>query len=488
MTLAIHQNMHIPAFQPVEEPQQDTLIKRVWTAVVDFFKAVAEKIKMAAAAVWAFVVRVWTVIIDFFKAVVEKIKMAAEAIWTFIKTSLCGGINPQEGFVEEPGVIVAEPGAVEPAPPAAVVHVPRPIPMSDIPAHILQSLEINPAALARRPKPFDPAPIIHIANNTVPIIHADQIIQHFNQQFARLGEDAILYNDQGNDITVARARDSIQTQYLNYIRDNMGVGGYSKSVAENFELFLKAIIFELRKAEVPVEKKQEALKNLASAAEHCVPRRHEQAFKIYRTLSNQMETLEDIVLQYVQQTKEDLFYNFYSLSREPVQTLNYIRATVGQELGLDCNEVHLNDPHINLNDASSPENRWEKHRTPAQFRNVFNRIYTPVNLLSIMKNFLNQRIAQDNDFTREVSAFIDNELQRHQRAGDLTKAEMDNLPAPYQFDLFDNEGNENKTNPYHLTDEGIRFLMVHFGMLRTDVPNIHLVRAQPAAPVAVAVA
>jgi hypothetical protein len=369
------------------------------------------------------------------------------------------------------------PQAQRAAPPVENPNAPRILPLEEMPPSILNSLGIDRRSLAWIPAPFDPTIIAHIAANTQPVIEATQIIEHFDEHFSHLGEWAVLYNDEGLRVTVAQARRDIQNQYLDGIKAGRRAGaGYHKEVAENIELFLKGIIFELRKEDVSLEKKQTALKELASAARHCPPRRHEQALKIYRTLSNQMETLEAIVFQLNQAIKEDLFYDYYSLTREPVMTLNYIRSQVGTELGLDCHPVNLNDPYISLNDARSPQNRTFKHTTPAEFRRIFNEIYTPANVLSIMKQRLNERIAQNNDFAAMISAFIDQEITAHQRNGALTQAAVDKLPAPYQFDLFNEDGTKNP-NAYHLTNEGVRFLLVHFGILSSSVPNGHLVPA-----------
>lgn len=343
---------------------------------------------------------------------------------------------------------------------------------SDVPDD--PKLFINRNNLKKAPQYGNPEIINYIANETKPLIETYQIIIHFNQVFAAKNNWDYLFTDQDRHYTVGDARNQIQREYLNYIQDNKhGTSVYASLVAGSLEIYLKGIIFALRNTEMPREEKAAVLIDLASAASHCPPRRHEEALKIYRKLSNQMETLEEIILQYIQQAKEDLFLNYYSLSREPVQTLNFIRSVVGKDLGLDTNPVNVQDVHILIHDARSPDNPHFNHNTAKAFKMVFNRIYTPNTIMELMKNALNARINRDNSFTTNVTAFIAQEIiQKAVKAGILTQREQDLLPAPYQNDY-------NQPNPYHLTDAGVKLLLVHFGILNTNVPNDHLYRVEP---------
>ncbi len=358
--------------------------------------------------------------------------------------------------------------------------------LGDVPAHVFQGLSINQRKINERPEPLDPELIRHVAENSTPPVQIRQLLTEFDRVCNEIGvtNNQVLYQDQGRPITRRGAREALERNYIGFVEQNMNrarAGGqdYHPLAAADIDVFLKGIIIELRKPEVSIEKKRVAIENLASAAEHCPPRRHTEAMKVYRVLSNQMETIDEILKQYIQATKEDLFVNYYSLARESVMTLNYIRRTVGQQLGLDINPVNLQDIYISMHDARSPENRNARHETAAQFTGVFNRLYTPQNVLFNMKNFLNERIANDADFARAVSQFIDNELTAHENAGRLTAADTANLPMPYQYDIGHRDADGN-INAYQLTDEGVRFLLVHFEHLNSTTPNAHLVRAQAA--------
>lgn len=359
---------------------------------------------------------------------------------------------------------------------------------TDIPAEVYQGLTVNAAKIAETPQRLDPALIQHIADNANPRIQINELLVQFDRicDLVGVGDNDVLYQDQGMEITRANARRSLETNYLDMVRDNAASGTqYYRNIAADIDIALKGIIFGLRapddgSAEAPdiIAKKRTAIENLCSASEHCVPRRHTEAFKVYRVLSNQMDTLEEIIKQYIQETKEDLFINYYSLSTQSGHTLNYIRRAVGNEFGLDTSPTNLQDPYIEMggNNARSPENRFQAHTQPEQFRNVFQRIYTPANILFNMKNFLNGRIASDAGFARDISQFIDNEIGAHERAGRLTPADTADMPMPYQYDAFGADA----ARAMQLTDAGIKFLMVHFQHLNSATPNGHLVRAAAA--------
>lgn len=356
---------------------------------------------------------------------------------------------------------------------------------SDIPVEVSQGLSVNQTKLTETPQRLDPALIQHIANNANPPIQIGELLVQFDRicDLVGVGVNDILYQDQGTQITRADARRSLERNYLDLVNAQRNSGTpYYRNVAADIDTALKGVIFALRAPanaaeETPdiIAKKRTAIENLCSASEHCVPRRHTEAFKVYRVLNNQAETLEEIVKQYIQETKEDLFINFYSLSTQSGHTLNYIRRAVGAEFGLDTSPINLQDPYIEMGGANarSPENRFDAHRQPEQFRNVFHRIYTPANILFNMKNFLNGRIASDAAFATEITQFIDAEIQAHQNAGRLVEADTEDMPMPYQYDAFGADAHR----AMQLTDAGIKFLMVHFGHLNTDTPNGHLVRA-----------
>lgn len=358
-------------------------------------------------------------------------------------------------------------------------------PLYDIPPAIHGTVQVNNVFLGRVPEPFDPTNIQHIAREANPPIVIEEVLTLFDQSFSDKGNNDIILNDQGRHVTKLRARGLIERSYLDYI-NYPEASSYHQQVAESMKIYLQGIIFELRKPNeknsdepyCPIEKKREAFINLANSAGHCPPRRHEEVKKVYLRLSNQMETVENIILGYVQEAKEDLFREYYSLSREPVQTLNYIRREVGLEFGLDKHAINLADIYIDLHDARSPENRDSKHRTKAQFQETFRRIFTPANAMKVTLHTINKRMATDAEFTAQLSQFIDNEVRAH--FGEESQ-EVESLPNPYQYD-YDVEG-----KAYHLTPEGIRFLLCHFGILTPNEENGHFVRAPDPEPVAVLV-
>jgi len=405
-------------------------------------------------------------VLDFFSSIFQGIADFFKPIFDFFsgKTSTSTGTGT--------GSAVQHSGAG-----AAIVF------SSDIPAEVYQGLTVNAAKIAETPARLDPAVIQHIANNATPPIQIGELLTQFDRicDLVGVGVDDVLYQDQGTEITRANARRSLETNYLQMVRENAASGTqYYRNIAADIDIALKGIIFGLRapddgSPEAPdiIAKKRMAIENLCSASEHCVPRRHTEAFKVYRVLSNQMETLDEIIKQYIQETKEDLFINYYSLSTQSGHTLNFIRRAVGNEFGLDTSPTNLQDPYIEMggNNARSPENRFQAHTQPEQFRNVFQRIYTPANILFNMKNFLNGRIASDAGFARDISQFIDNEIATHETAGRLTPADTADMPMPYQNDYSHPDA------PFHLTDVGVKFLMVHFQHLNSATPNGHLVRA-----------
>ena len=313
---------------------------------------------------------------------------------------------------------------------------------ADVPLIVYQGLTVDPSAskLAEAPVAFDPGVIQYTAQNIQPPVQNEEILAQFDGICVALGvaEDAIFYQDQGRPITRALARQSLLDHYVNFVRYSLieasermdpsdSFREYDRLAATDIDVILKGIIIELRNTAVPLDKKRLAIENLCSSARHCPPRRHTESMHIYRTLSNQPEGMKQIVQEYIQMIKETLFVNYYSLSSEPVMTLNYIRKTVGQQLGLDMNPVNLQDIYMSMHDARSPDNRLHKHTTEREFVGVFHQIYTPQNILFHMKNFINGRCVGDNEWANEqLGAFIYVELQDLEKKAVLTAEEVDN--------------------------------------------------------------
>lgn len=366
---------------------------------------------------------------------------------------------------------------------------------------------INQSKLSTVPSPLNIYNLIYLAQNATPVIIESQIIEHFNEIFSDVHENETLYRDlqcgYGVNISKAEARGKITSQFLDFIRiyQNQNSEGRSTRLADRNErnaqhisALLKAIIFELRKPELANDKKKEVLKNLASAAEHCVPRRYAEVLKIYKEVSNQVETLDEILLQFVQTAKEDLIQNYYSLSTEPVQTLNKIRKEVGGVLGLDRNAVSLNDRYIEThNDASYPifengqvKRDWlgnlvrGKDTTNQQFLATFNRIYTPINLVNNVKRLLNERVNRDSDFADmcrlsilEVLPQADRQTERGANFLSIYMHSFD----PTEDANFPTNAHTSEDKPYYLTEEGARFMLVEGGFLNIEPNGSHIIYA-----------
>ena len=411
-------------------------------------------------------------IINFFSGVRQSIVDALRSIYLFFMGGSRTGAGASDG-VHGDG-------------PAMVIG-------ADVPPVVYQGLTVDRSKLAEAPVPFDPGVIQYTAQNIQPPVQNEEILTQFDEicRASGVAEDAILYQDQGRPITRAGARQSLQDHYVNFVRYNLieevermvssdSYREYDRLAATDINVILKGIIIELRNTAVPLDKKRLAIENLCSSARHCPPRRHTESMHIYRTLSNQPEGVQQIVQQYIQLIKETLFVNHYSVSNEPVMTLNYIRKTVGQQLGLDMNPVNLQDIYMSMHDARSPQNRDRPHTTEREFVGVFHQIYTPQNILFHMKNFINGRCVGDPEWSNgDLGAFIYMELQELEKKGILTAEEVDNS-VNNQVYLEIKDG---KTT---ITDAGVKFLLVHFGILSSEVPNGHIVRAAPAAPAAAA--
>lgn len=245
---------------------------------------------------------------------------------------------------------------------------------------------------------------------------------------------------------------------------------FDLGLIDEIHLFLRGIILELKKNTISDDKKKEELELLAlsTVGAHCLPRRHEETQARYLALRDKPETIDNRLLEYIQQTKEQLFLNYYSLSKEPVQTLNYIRLKVGQFLGLNTNKFNLGDQYINLNDARSPENYYSKHTTESEFLKTADKIFTTENFISNLKMILNGKLEKNKELREELTAYISGQLEEYRRQGKLTINEAD--PDPY-FEKMDAKGYGSEFN-----DTGIRFLLTENKFLLSKKPNGHLVR------------
>lgn len=397
------------------------------------------------------------IVVQVLSATVQKIKklilQAIEYVVKFFRWLFCCKPRDVKPRDVKPRVVTP---STAPLPPFELARFPA----------LMREQGINPDRLNAIPTPIDPALINYVVDSANPPIQLNELLTKFNEIFADLRDDDILYNDQGADVSKRRARENIQENLIDGVDMRGASSGYHYEVLRAIHMYLRGAIFELRKAEIPLDKKKEVLKNLASAARHCPPRRHEECKATYLTLSNQMETVRQIVLTAWQRTKEALLRNYYSLSREPVQTLNFIRSVAGPELGLDCDRLNLEDIYIRLHDARSPKNRYwnEKHTTRAQFLETFYNVF-PLNAVRVTKDHLNERIRQDNPIATQISQYIDTVIRSNVQKGVLTQAEAQALPHPYQ-----------DASTYELTDAGARLLLADEQLIIPQTPNGHLIR------------
>ena len=341
---------------------------------------------------------------------------------------------------------------------------------------IQTSLGISEQSLNRQPRNINISELIHLANQVNPPIQIQEVIHRFDEVFIGRRPFEILHTDamgaQIRDITVQMARGRIQSGYIGFVTLYENDRNYNGQVGEAIEGLLKGVIFELRKPELSIEMKTEALISLSKAADHCPPRRYEEILKVYKTLSSQMETVDQIVLEVNRQIKEDLFQNYYSLSKEPVMTLNYIRKTVGAQIGLDISPLNLSDIFIHAHDARSPDNKLKPHTQPSEFLNVFKKIYKPERLIELMTNYLNNKDREiQNQIVQYISNEVEAEIERHLKAGRFTKDQADTLSANIETTFMDLVHNPDQL----MTPMGVKYLLLHFGIL-TDSKPAHIGR------------
>lgn len=342
---------------------------------------------------------------------------------------------------------------------------------------VVKTLRINEANLSLAPKPVSLEKYQEILQNAAPEVECSELLQQFDEIFAEVDDSPSFCEDQGLILTKEETRNRIESFIRFAEHGRTGNRGYD--VAPHVKMFLQLVVLELRKPH-ELDRKREALRELARAAGHCDPRKYEEVKKAYLKLSTQQTEvdngaeLKQVLLTCVQMAKEDLFTNYYSLSREPAMLLHKIQKLVGAQLGLDCDPINLADPHMHMGYGISPETPEVRHMFSHEFLEIFYRIYTPRNLIPIVRQYLNGRIAGSNEgaFTTQLSLYISQEIKKYRDQGRLTDAEVDALPDPYQYDM----DCDDKSKRYHLTDLGVKFLLVHFGILTDTVRDGHLAR------------
>ncbi len=346
-------------------------------------------------------------------------------------------------------------------------------------------LTVNKAKIIGEvPELLNLAAIQEITRNANPPIEINDLLTQFDRICDLKGingdSDVLYLNLAGEATRKDAARRFLEVYYLNLVNANLQSGDpFLENAASEIATVLKGIIFELRAptdgSEEDLEviaKKAGAIENLCKVAEQfsyersikLLLRQHTKTFNVYRSLSKRMGALGEIVKHYIQEAKETMLWAYYDSSETlpPYCMLNYIRKTVGTELGLNVHPTNLADPQISDGRFYTlpPENRFAlPHEGSDQFHAVFNRVCIPPNILFIMKLLFNERIISDPGFAREVREWIENQIQAHPDAGGLVAADTQApLPMPYQ----------DPHAPYQLTKEGIKFLMVHFGYLNSQ--------------------
>ncbi len=355
------------------------------------------------------------------------------------------------------------PTYTEAPPPSSPIDLESPLPPMEV------SFKANPDQFAQSPSPYE-FPIINDYQLT-----AHDLLTEFDQVFSDI---PVIHTDAGRrQIDKAVVREHLRIGYVDPVFDRaLGyTRDYFDSITGETQQVIQYIVLEIRKRGEVIEGCQtntteilrSAFYDLYLGAELCLPRRHGDALAVYNKLSSQVETVEEILLQNIQTAKETLFQNFYNGSVESVQTLNYIRTKVGEEFGLDCNPLHLNDPSLAIHKAVHIESNGTEivHNTAEEFRKTFEEIYTLPNLVPLLLESINRRFANEGTLTTctGFAQFIEKALQESGSTEETTAFPEPYLTADYK----------------EITAAGIIFLLVHLGFFTATPPNSrneHLVR------------
>lgn len=349
-------------------------------------------------------------------------------------------------------------------------YIEKPVSLPPLPPDtdpLTYSLRINVETLSRTPKPLDLAKLAQNVRDANPPPRMEEMFDHIKKLAAKRGERT------NSSTTLSFTNSFSNWNYYVLKHDPNRLNRNMQHRYAAMKLLFQNIILLFRVETIPDERKWNIVEKLSEAISHCEPRQYEELLESYRILTNQEETPEEVLLEGEQLLKEILFKNYYTRSREPVMTMNFIRKQTGTILGLDCNEVNLSDPYMGLNDALSNNNRHEKHKMPSEFIQVFSHIYLPRTVVPWMKEYLNSRIDSRPQLGNDIAKEIDAAINDCQTKGILTETEVNALPEPYQKY---SKTADNKYRSY-VTDLGVKFLMVYYRRFVDLVPNGHLVRA-----------
>lgn len=121
---------------------------------------------------------------------------------------------------------------------------------------------------------------------------------------------------------------------------------YNQTYYTTLKKVLQNIIVELRNPEIPGEKKKRALKALADGARGCRPRVVAECMRQYRMLKSTGPEVRNLLLEYVQDLKEEILLTRFQDTQFHV--LNYMRSRVGEYYGLDTSQLTMEDPYIGM--------------------------------------------------------------------------------------------------------------------------------------------
>ena len=121
---------------------------------------------------------------------------------------------------------------------------------------------------------------------------------------------------------------------------------YDQTYYTTLKKVLQNIIVELRNPEIPEEKKKRALRALADGAGRCRPRIVAECMRQYRMLRSTGPEVRNLLLEYVQDLKEEILLTYFQDSQFHV--LNYMRTRVGEYYGLDMSQLTMEDPYLGV--------------------------------------------------------------------------------------------------------------------------------------------
>jgi hypothetical protein len=363
--------------------------------------------------------------------------------------------------------------------------------LSSIPSDkMVRSLRVNPERLKAAPTPIHLDSLAKLAGDMK--VHGEELMTYFEQLVEGKEESSPFCRDEVGAISVYAARTLLHRTYV--ILDVFSNTKYEQMIAREVGLLVKGMLCELKtmkgalnNTELTADQIKEGegkirsiaesmLSDLARAALHCTPRKHSETLRVYRKMTNQLDTVLEILLQCIQQGKEDLFLSYYSLSAQPPHLLNFLRKELGVEFGLDRNPIHLDDPFLADHHTGSYPiynylGNFDKkgyHVGSSQFRATFHEIYQPAAILPLIQQALNKRISENPDLATMISQFLDGEVVKAYESTNPSKEQLaefeSKLPEPFQVSIFPRR-EEGEKYGYQLRMEGVEFLLTHFKIL-----------------------